>query len=282
MGSEAPSEPDWLAFCRRAADGARAALERHPSFGERARQTGRGEGGDMTLAIDRAAEDAVFEELEALGVGLCAISEERGHVEIGGGGPATVVIDPIDGSLNAKRALPGHCISIAVAHGDTMADVDFGFVRGLGHRDGQEWWARRGAGAWFDGEPLPKLDPDAPLEVLGVESAHPLLVSSAAGAIAQTSASRLRMLGSIAISLCYVASARFDGLVSLRDARSVDAAAGQLIVLEAGGAMSFPDAGDDHAPLSLDMRSRVVAGASPRILTELLDLSRKVEPPPGG
>jgi myo-inositol-1(or 4)-monophosphatase len=282
MGSEPSSEPDWLAFCRRAADGARAALERHPSFGERARQTGRGEGGDMTLAIDRAAEDAVFEELEALGVGLCAISEERGHVEIAGGGPATVVIDPIDGSLNAKRSLPGHCISIAVAHGDTMADVHFGYVRGLGHRDGQEWWASRGDGAWFDGEPLPKRDPGAPLEVLGVESANPKLVSAAADAIAGTSAHRLRMVGSIAISLCYVASARFDGMISLRDARSVDAAAGQLIVLEAGGAMSFPGAGDERAPLALDMRSRVVAAASPAILEELMALAHKVESPQGG
>jgi myo-inositol-1(or 4)-monophosphatase len=282
MGTEAFSEADWLGFCRRAAEGARAALERHPTFGERARQTGRGEGGDIALAIDRAAEDAVFEQLDALGVGLCAISEERGHVEIAGGGPATVVIDPIDGSLNAKRSLPGHCISIAVAHGDTMGDVDFGYVRALGHRDGQEWWARRGEGAWFDGERLPKLDRDARLEILGVESAHPRLVAGAAAALAGTSAHRLRMLGSIALSLCNVASARFDGLISLREARSVDAAAGQLIVREAGGAIAFPDAGDDRAPLSLDMRSRVVAAASPAILGELLDLARKVEAPAGG
>ena len=234
----------------------------------------------MTLAIDRAAEDAVFEELESLGVGLCAISEERGHVEIAGGGPATVVVDPIDGSLNAKRSLPGHCISIAVADGDTMADVSFGFVRALGHRDGQEWWAARGEGAWFDGARLPPLDQDAALEILGVESAHPRLVANAAEAIAATSAHRLRMLGSIALSLCNVASARFDAVLSLREARSVDAAAGQLIVREAGGAVAFPDAGDLDAPLSLDMRSRVVAAASPAVLDEMLALSHEVGPPP--
>ena len=282
MGTEAPEEADWLALCRRAAEGARAALERHPSTGERARETGRGEGGDMALAIDRAAEDAVFEQLESLGVGLRAVSEERGEVEIGGGGPATVVIDPIDGSLNAKRSLPGHCISIAVADGDTMGDVFFGYVRALSHRDGQEWWARRGEGASFDGRPLARLDPEAPLEILGMESAHPRLVAEAAGAIAGTSAHRLRILGSIALSLCNVASARFDALVTLRTARSVDAAAGQLIVREAGGAVAFPDAGDLGAPLSLDMRSRVVAAASPAVLEEMLALVHEVGPPQGG
>src|SRR3712207_8244256 len=55
-------------------------------------------------------------------------SEERGTVDFGGDG-VMVVVDPIDGSLNAKRGLPHHCVSIAVAEGPTMADVVFGFVQ---------------------------------------------------------------------------------------------------------------------------------------------------------
>ena len=54
----------------------------------------------------------------------------------------------------------------------------------------------------------------------------------------------------------YVASARFDGMLSLRAARSVDAAAGQLIVLEAGGSVAFPDVAGEAVPLDLGMRSR--------------------------
>ena len=50
-------------------------------------ETGRGEGGDTTLAVDQAAEDAVFAELEAFGVPLTAVSEERGELALGGGGP---------------------------------------------------------------------------------------------------------------------------------------------------------------------------------------------------
>src|SRR3954468_3172722 len=271
MATPGPPEADWLAFSRRAAEAGRTALRRFPQTGERARRVGRGEGGDMTLAIDAAVEDALFAELETLGVGLCAVSEERGLVEIGGGGRTMGVIDPIDGSLNAKRRLPLYSLSIAVASGDDMASVDFGYVTNF--PTGEEWWATRGSGAYLDGERLEPAEPDTPLEILGVESAHPWLLSAGADAIAATEAHRLRMIGSIALSLCFVASARFDGMLCLRPSRSVDAAAGQLIVREAGGAVSFPDAGGGgplSAGLDLDMRSRVFAGATASILDGLL------------
>lgn len=261
---------DWLELCRRIAGDARSALARLPEIGQRSEWIGRGEGGDMTLAIDRAAEDVVFAELEALGTGLVAISEERGRVELAGGGPLRVVIDPLDGSLNAKRRLPFYSVSIAVAEGETMADVGFGYVANLA--SGEEWWAERGAGACFGGARLEPAGDDARLEILGVESSDPRLVAAAAAALEQTGAHRLRTLGSIALSLCYVACARFDGLVSLRPTRSVDAAAGQLIVREAGGAVAFPDTagGPLAAPLDLGMRSRVVAAATDAIAGGLL------------
>jgi myo-inositol-1(or 4)-monophosphatase len=278
MATPGAPEADWLAFSRRAAEASRDALKRFPLTAQRARKLGRGEGGDMTLAIDGAVEDAVFAELEKLGVGLCAVSEERGLVEIAGGGAARVVIDPIDGSLNAKRRLPFYSLSIAVADGADMASVSFGYVTNF--PTGEEWWAARGEGAWFGGERLEAAEPDTPLEILGVESAHPWLVAAGADAIALSDAHRLRMIGSIALSLCFVASARFDGMLCLRPARSVDAAAGQLIVREAGGAVAFPDAGGGDplgAGLDLDMRSRVFAGATHQILDGLLAIGLRVE-----
>ena len=264
-----PSAADWLASCRRAADGVRTALEEYPETPDRGRQTGRGEGGDMTLVIDRAAEDAIFTELESLGEPLTAVSEERGEVSLNGGGPVTVVIDPIDGSLNAKRRLPIYSVSIAVATGSTMGAVQFGYVADLG--GGEEWWAERGAGAHLDGRRLPPLAHDARLEMLGLETSHPHLVAAAAEALAATGASRLRALGSIALTMCAVAAGRLDGMLSLRPARSVDAAAGQLIIREAGGCVAFPDVDPDPllAPLDLGMRSRVLGAASAKILDGL-------------
>ena len=269
---------DWLGFSRRAAKRVRAALDGLDGVAERGRAMGRGEGGDTTLAIDSLAEDVVFEELEALGVGLRAVSEERGVVEVAGGGRTRVVIDPIDGSLNAKRGLPAYSLSIAVADGDDMSSVVFGYVADLAR--GEEWWAARGEGAFLDGERLTlRLPDDARLEILGVETADPRRVAKGADALAEMGAHRLRMIGSIALSLCYVASARFDGMLSLRTARSVDAAAGQLIVREAGGAVAFPDA-EGAAGLDLDMRSRVFAAGAKPLLDELLRLAPEVQQSP--
>jgi myo-inositol-1(or 4)-monophosphatase len=256
---------DWLGLCRSAAGAARDALAPFSSPAERARETWRGQGGDMALAIDRAVEDAVLAELDRFAVGVRVVTEERGEVEVAGGGPLVVVVDPIDGSLNAKRAMPGCALSIAVAAGNAMADVELGYVATL-DRAAEEFWARRGHGAWLGGERLDLSGTRGELEVLGVESARPELVAAAAERLAGTGARRLRMIGSIALSLCYVGAMRFDAMLSLRTCRSVDAAAAQLVVREAGGVVSFPDAGDLAAPLDLDMRSRVLAAPTPGLL----------------
>src|SRR5918998_6467630 len=106
----AADSPDWLGACRRSAAAIRAMLADVPTIAERVRETGtRGEGGDRTLRIDAAAEDVVFAELQTLhdaGARFTAVSEERGVVDFCDS-DRLVVIDPIDGSLNAKRGL-GH------------------------------------------------------------------------------------------------------------------------------------------------------------------------------
>jgi myo-inositol-1(or 4)-monophosphatase len=265
----APDAPDWLGVCRRSAAAIRSMLEDRPTIAERVRETGtRGEGGDKTLLIDEAAEDVVFAELEILhqaGARFTAISEERGVVDFGSR-DVLVVIDPIDGSTNAKRGLPHFALSVAVADGPTMADVYFGFVQDFGPEE--EWVAWRGQGATLDGKRLdPSLverrTPDGKLEVLGVESADPRWVVQSADALAET-AHRLRAIGAIAVSLCQVAAARFDAMASLKRCRAVDAAAAQLIVREAGGLVAFI-AYDDPlaAPLDLEPRSPVIAARTP-------------------
>ena len=268
-----PDSTDWLGFCRRAAAAARDAVHAYATTAERAVETGRGEGGDTAYVIDRAAEDAVFAEIEALDVPLVAVSEERGEVSIQGGGDVRLVIDPVDGSLNAKRGLPFACVSIAIASGPRMGDVEVGWVAELDPRlsaageprPGRDWWALKGEGAFRDGEPLPRLAP-GPLEILGIETARPELVAAAATKIEAVEARRIRALGSVAMTLCLVAAGQLDGMLSLRPIRSVDAAAAQLLVTEAGGAVSFPAADD----LSLEMRSPVLAARDPELLQRLI------------
>jgi myo-inositol-1(or 4)-monophosphatase len=233
---------------------------------ERGAATGRGEGGDTTLVIDAAAEDVIFEELEALAAPVVAVSEERGEVAIAGGGSTRVVIDPVDGSLNAKRRLPFAAVSIAVASGPGMRDVDLGYVAEL--EPARDWWAVRGGGAFLDGEPLERLEPGA-LEILGLEGVTPDRVAAAASAIGGLDARRVRALGSVAVTLCMVAWGGLDAMISLRPMRSVDAAAAQLLVREVGGTVLFPEAGPDAA-LDLEMRSRVVGARDAEMAERLL------------
>ena len=263
---------DWLAVCRRAVDAVRAEMRRFPDPVDRAVPMGRGEGGDITLAIDRAAEDAILRELEALDLPLTVVTEERGHVELHGGGPTYVVVDPIDGSRNAKRGIPAYSVSIAIADGATIGDVKFAYVHDLALDE--DWHAAPGQGAFLNGAPLPKLAAGAELEILALEIIHPELVARSADAIAATGAQRLRALGSFAIALCWVAAGRYDALATLSTCRSVDFAAGQLIVTEAGGAVAMPDAGGDVSATSLDLvtRTRVLAAADAVMLERLLPI----------
>src|SRR5919202_5594481 len=225
---------DWLGACRRAAEGLQSVLREHPTSTQRVVETGeRGEGGDLTLVIDAAAEDAVFSELQRLhdeGARFTAVSEERGFVDFGDPG-VLVVIDPIDGSMNAKRGLTHHALSVAVADGPTMADVVFGYVYDLG--PGEEWRATRGGGAFLNDAPLDDPMPerrrrDGRLELLAVESDDPRWLAASSSALVDVTG-RVRAMGSIAISLCQVAATRVDGMATLWNCRAVDAAAGQLV-----------------------------------------------------
>jgi myo-inositol-1(or 4)-monophosphatase len=268
-------DADWLTACRRSVQGLAGVLAETPTTVERARETGtRGFGGDRTLEIDSEAEAVVFHQLQALhdqGHRFCALSEERGEVDFGGGG-VRVIVDPIDGSLNAKRDARHYALSVAVAEGPTMADVVFAFVHDFGARE--QWWARRGEGAWRDGVALDPTLPerrarDGRLELLGIESSDPQWVAAAIEPLTAATR-RLRALGTIAATLCQVAAARFDGMVTLQRCRGVDAAAGQLIVREAGGFISFVDLdGPLDAPLDATPSSHLVAARAEQTLREL-------------
>ena len=138
---------NWLELCRAAVADVDAVLARMPTRAEREPVVGEGLGGDDTTAIDRAAEEVILARVrEAAGA---IVSEEVGRV--GGAGLPLVVVDPIDGSLNAKRGIPFFSLSIAVAEGETMDDVVFGFVHDFGSRE--EWIARRGQGACLNSRP---------------------------------------------------------------------------------------------------------------------------------
>ncbi len=264
---------DWLATCREAVEDVQRVLVELPTRVEREPVVGAGEGGDDTVAIDAASEEAIVRRLEATGASFTLVSEELGERRFGDGGDGLrVVVDPIDGSLNAKRGIPFFSLSLAVAEGDTMGDVAFGYVYDFGVRE--EWSAKRGEGAQLNGRrivtpPLERRDARGRLELVGIESADPRWVAASAEVLKET-CHRLRAIGSIALSLCQVATTRLDGMVTLWKCRAVDAAAAQLVVRESGGHVAFT-AFDDPlgAPLDLAPHSSVVAARTEQAVAEL-------------
>ena len=255
---------DWPELCRAAVADVDAVLERLPTRAEREPVVGAGLGGDDTTAVDRAAEEVILARLrEAAGA---VVSEEVGRV--GGSELPLVVVDPIDGSLNAKRGIPFFSLSIAVAEGETMDDVVFGFVHDFGSRE--EWTARRGAGAWLNGAPLGAVRPKDEVEILSFEATRTSLVAQEAPKVADL-AYRLRIMGSLALSLCHLAAGRVDAVCSLKPARSVDIAAAQLLCSEVGLSLDLFDVEEPFgaAPLDLEQRSRVVAAGTPEVCTRI-------------
>jgi myo-inositol-1(or 4)-monophosphatase len=251
-----------LELCRAAVADVEAVLERMPTRVTREPVVGAGLGGDDTTAIDQAAEEVILARIqEAAGA---VVSEEVGRV--GGKGLPLVVVDPIDGSLNAKRGIPFFAVSIAVAEGETMDDVVFGFVHDFGSRE--EWTARRGEGAWLDGRPLGAVAPKDEVEILSFEATLTSLVARDAPKVAGV-AHRLRIMGSLALSLCHLAAGRVDAVCSLKPARSVDIAAAQLLCRELGLAVDLFDVDEPFgaAPLDLEQRSRVVAAGTTEVCT---------------
>ena len=250
----------WLEACRAAAADVRGVLAALPTRIEREPVLRTGVGGDDTTAIDAAAEEVVVARLAQVTEGFSLVSEELGEATYGTGEPWRVVVDPIDGSLNAKRGIPFFSLSVAVADGPEMGDVAFGYVYDFG--TGEEWTATRGGGAFLDGRKLGAVRPKDEIEILSFEATTTAEVSERAAAVVGA-AHRLRIMGSLALSLCHLAAGRVDGVCSLKPARSVDIAAGQLLVRECGLAIDlFEDPPFLAAPLDLIGRSRVVAAGT--------------------
>jgi myo-inositol-1(or 4)-monophosphatase len=246
---------DWLAVCRAAVADVRGVLAELPTRREREPIVGRGLGGDETTAVDEAAEAAILARFRDLDVTI--VSEEVGRL---GDGSTIVVIDPIDGSLNAKREIPFFSVSIAVADGGTMGDVHFGYVYDFG--TGEEWVGRRGRPPTVNGRPV-TMSPKESIEILSFEATLTSLVAAEAPKVVDL-AYRLRVMGSLALSLSHLSAGRVDAVCSLKPARAVDIAAAQLFVREAGLAIELFD--DERpfvdAELDLEGRSRVAAGTA--------------------
>ncbi|OJU96057.1 MAG: hypothetical protein BGO23_00545 [Solirubrobacterales bacterium 67-14] len=272
--NQLPADPaldaDWTGICRSIVEEQKKLFAEFDTIEARDEYEGVGEGGDHTLVLDRKCEDVVFAELEKLaeggGAAFTAISEERGTVTFNEGGNVWVVIDPIDGSLNFKRTIPRHSLSIAVATAPNMAAVEFGYIYDFGTEE--EFLAQAGEGAYLNERRL-DLEPRDGLEVVGVEGADPAQLGPMLEALAGK-VYRVRCVGSLAISIVSVAAGRYDGLAFPALSRSVDVAAGQLIAREAGALVDLGEGGLSEVGLALEDRFPVTVAATSEGLDTLV------------
>lgn len=185
--------------------------------------SGKSAGGGLTKYIDRKAEDAVIHYLRDIDCQL--ITEESG---ITGEAGLKIVLDPLDGSINALSGIPFYSVSVAI-----WGETKYGLVKNLCTHDIYE--------AFHDRRPLKNGRPILPRSPEPVASGYigegfsrvlPLVES-------------WRCLGSLALELVYVAAGNFLALVDLRKkARIVDIAGAQIIA-EAAGLKVTDEKGND-------------------------------------
>jgi len=213
-----------------------------------------GAGGDTTIELDRAAEAVVFSELAALverGEKFSVLSEEAGPRDFGADFPL-VLVDPVDGSLNAKQGVPLFGLMLAVLDGPTLEDALAGLVLNL--NTGEEWTAIRKQGARRGGKPLMPMQRSdrGRIELLGLEST-PRSLKAAQPLVER--AGKIRILGSMALSIALTSAGGFDVFCAPLPMRVFDMAASLLLLGEAGGVATTLQ-GEPLGPLRCDLATR--------------------------
>ena len=198
---------------------------------------------DLVTDIDLAVEEAVREFLarETPDIGL--VGEEHG----GERGALWWVLDPVDGTANFARGIPLTGISLALVSGErsVVAAIDLPFldtvytaVEDYGAFAGDTRIAVSGASELADA--MVSLGDFAVGADAGPKNRLRLALLEQLGARAE----RVRMIGTAAADLAWVAHGRLDATIILSNL-PWDTMAGVLLVREAGGLVLDAD-GSDH------------------------------------
>jgi len=248
------SLPDLLAVAHKAADAVGDALiapdvRDHLGIDTKSSVT------DMVTVMDRWCEETIVATI------LAARPDDGIRGEEGTNRPSTTgvvwVVDPIDGTTNFVRDLPGFSVSIAAElNGDAVVGVVHDPVRN------ERFAAVRGGGATVNGEPLQVSSPvDLSRSVIATGFSYdPDRRSEQAKKLVSVlpAVADVRRFGGAAIDCCSVAAGRLDAYYE-RGVQDWDIAAGALIIEEAGGIVE--DRRGSEGPF---------IAASPAIFSDLL------------
>ena len=220
---------------------------------------------DYATDLDYEIEQRVRDQLRQGTPEIGFLGEEEGFR--GKGSDLVWVLDPIDGTVNFVHGLPLFAVSLALVAGDqpVLGVVELPALR---HR----YHAAEGMGAHRDGERLPCPDPPPDLA-----SAIVAIGDYAVGANAEaknrdrldvtgrlaTSVLRVRMLGSAAIDLAWLAEGRLNASVTLSN-NTWDMAAGVVLARETGHTIV------DRSGQTYNLTSAATIVANAQFLPDLL------------
>lgn len=225
---------------------------------------GKGAGGDTIKRIDYVAEQAIIETLKKHKVSCILISEEAGIMEIGEEPREEfLIIDPIDGTLNALKGIDFYCTSLAVSKSRLLKDVYAGLVMDL--VNGDIYYGEKNKGAYLNLKPIHTSSiKDLKESIIGIDLCllkDDFIIKKVLSFL--TKVNHTRHLGANALELCKVASGVIEGFMDIRKRlRVTDIAAGQLIVKEAGGLVISLDGKELNSKISPKERVSFIAVAN--------------------
>jgi myo-inositol-1(or 4)-monophosphatase len=234
---------------------------------------GKGAGGDKTFPVDKWAEDIIVAALERAhkqGEHFTLISEELGTRKFGEG-EKIVLVDPIDGSNNAKSGIPFFAASLALLNGNRLSDLAAGYVVNLAV--GDEFRAIRGKGAYKNGVRI-RTSATEGMVIVAYEASSPATDIPKIMPLL-SKAKRTRCYGSTALDLAYLASGAISLFATGTASRAFDYAAGMLILEEADGVITdLEGISLDHIEAGLGRTVPLLASANERLHTTALELLR--------
>lgn len=198
---------------------------------------------DIKIAADFESEQIIIDYLKEK-TNFSILSEEQGLV-LGDEQHLTWIVDPLDGSLNYARGIPFSCVSIGLWQGESpLLGVVYEFRRS------ELFWGIVEKGAWLNDSPL-KLSSIRQKEKAVLCTGFPANTDFSEEGIRRfieniRSYKKVRLLGSAALSIVYVACGRTDAYYE-QDIMLWDVAGAIPILLGAKGKLRMRKAAEMHS-----------------------------------
>ncbi|MEZ7955843.1 MAG: inositol monophosphatase family protein [Rubritalea sp.] len=190
---------------------------------------------DIKLALDRESQDLITEILLGEFPDYALYGEEgvAGNQE----SDYQWIVDPIDGTVNFFYGIPHYCISIALRHKD---ELTVGVIYDPSMDD--LWTVVKGEKPYLNGKEIScssrtKLE-ESILYVGCGKTEDALSTGLERFRRASLRARKMRMMGSAALGMAYIATGRLDAYVESRISLW-DIAAGQLLIEATGGKVTL-------------------------------------------